>query len=458
MVVATTIANGTLVTPTGMFDGGVAIDDGQIVAIGDERTLPDAERTIDASDCLVFPGVVDPHVHIDDHVSIDTYETATKAAALGGVTTVIDFGWQAYGGPSSPWDQPGSLTEGIERKKEKGANAAIDFSLHGGILRESEALFSEIPSLVESGITSFKLYSTYDFGLSNGYARRVFEAVANEDGVAVGHTEDDSVCRALTEQLRENDATAPERLADARPGYAEAMAADDYARLATATGVKYYGFHTAAGSAANALARYHDDGSQIRGEACVHHTTLTRETHAERGNLAKLTPPLRTTEDIDTLFEQLTGGVLKVVSTDHVAQLSERKERTEWWEDPFGANGLQRSLTVFHDEAVNRRGLSYPFLVRTMCTNPARTFGLSQKGTLEPGTDADIVVFDPNETHTIDATDNASHADYSLYDGRTVTGRVQTTLLRGTVVAENGEIVTPTAGQFLKRDRPTWEA
>lgn len=456
MSVDTVISNGTIVTSEGTFDGAVAIDNGTIVGVGTEHAFPEASQTIDASDCLVLPGIVDPHVHIDDHVSLDTYETATSAAALGGVTTLIDFAWQAYVGEESPWNEEGSLREGVERKREKAENPVIDFSLHGGILREGSDLFEEMDDLVEAGITSFKMYSTYEFGLSNGFIRKVFEELRDLDAVAVAHTEDDSVCESLTTEFREKGRDDPQWLPKARPDYAEAMAADDIARLAQEIGTKYYGFHTSCRKAADALARYQRDGSCIRGETCIHHTTLTDEIYQELGKLPKLTPPLRTADDNDALFEHLREGALSVVSTDHVAQTRDRKENTEWWENPFGANGVQVSLPVFHDEAVNERGFSYPFLVRAMCTNPARTFGLPGKGTLEPGTDADIVLFDPSETYTISAANNASVADYSIYEGREVTGRVKKTLVRGEVVADDGEVVESGHGNFIPRDRPDW--
>ncbi|PSP65443.1 allantoinase [Halobacteriales archaeon QH_8_64_26] len=419
--------------------------------------MPTADREIDASGLYVMPGVVDPHVHIDDHVSLDNYESATSAAALGGATSLIDFAWQAYVGDESHWEAEGTLTEGVERKREKAEDALIDFGFHGGILREGDDLFVEIEELVESGITSFKMYTTYEFGVSNGYIRRVFERLADLDAVGVAHTEDDTVCDSLTAEFREAGRDDPTWLPRARPDYAEAMAADDVARLARETGAKYYGIHTSSREAAEALARYQRDGSRIRGETCTHYTTLIDEALAERGNLAKLTPPLRTADDNDAMFEHLRDGTLSVVSTDHVGQTRERKEDSEWWENPFGVNELQVSLPTFFDEAVNRRDFSPSFVVRVMCGNPAWTFGLSGKGTLEPGTDADLVLFDPEETYTIDATENASIADYSLHEGREVTGRVETTLVRGEVVAEEGEIVgEPGYGEFRARERPDW--
>ncbi|MDL5363240.1 dihydroorotase family protein [Halalkalicoccus sp. NIPERK01] len=457
MAVETVIENGTIVTGRDTFDGALAIDDGTIVSIGAEHAMPETERTVDASGLLVMSGVVDPHVHIDDHVSLDTYETATSAAALGGVTTVIDFAWQAYTGAGSPWDETGSLREGVERKRENGSEAVVDFGLHGGILREDSALFEEMGPLVDEGITSFKMYTTYEFGLSNGFIREVLERLRELDAVGVAHTEDDSVCESLTTEFRTEGRDDPKWLPEARPDYAEAMAADDVARLASETGAKYYGIHTSCRKAAEALARYRDDGSRIRGETCTHYTTLTDEIYRELGNLPKIAPPIRTEDDTDAMFEYLRNDTLSVVSTDHVAQTRERKETSEWWEDPFGANGLQTSLPVFHDEAVNNRGLSYPFLVRVMCANPARTFGLAKKGTLQPGTDADIVLFDPNETYTISARNNASVADYTIYEGRDVTGKVKRTYLRGQLVADEGNVVgEPGHGEFVPRERPVW--
>ncbi|WP_162994083.1 dihydroorotase [Halalkalicoccus subterraneus] len=458
MAIDTVISGGTLVTTRTTRAADIAIDDGTIVSIGAGHAMPDAEQTVDASGLLVLPGVVDPHVHIDDHVSLDTYERATSAAALGGVTTVIDFAWQSYVTDESPWDEERTLHDGVERKRGKGEGALVDFGLHGGILREDPALFDELASLVESGITSFKMYTTYEFGLSNGFIRAVLERLGELDAVGVAHTEDDSVCESLTAEFRAADRDDPTWLPAARPDYAEAMAADDVARLARETGTKYYGIHTSCRKAADALARYQDDGSHVRGETCTHYTTLTDEVYEELGTLPKIAPPIRTGDDTDAMFEHLRKGALSVVSTDHVAQTRDRKENSEWWEDPFGANGLQTSLPVFHDEAVNERGLSYPFLVRVMCANPAQTFGLPQKGTLEPGTDADIVLFDPDETYTISARDNASIADYTIYEGREVTGRVKRTYLRGEPVADDGVVVGEAGrGEFVPRECPVWD-
>lgn len=458
MTVDTVITGGTVVTPEETLEASVAIDDGKIAAVGDENAIPDGEETIDASGQLVMPGVVDPHVHIDGYLSIDPYENGTKAAALGGVTSCVNFAWQAWVGDLSIWDEPGTLLEAVHRQKRKGADSLIDYALHGTITREDPAVLDEIPEVIDEGVTSFKMFTAYEIGLSNGFIDRVLRELADHDAVAVFHTEDESVCNELTEQLKRDGRGDPTYYPQARPDYAEAMAAENALRMADEAGAKYYGIHTSCREAAEAIAEYRTDGSRVRAETCTHYTALDESAYETQGSLPIIAPPLRTPDDRESMFEHLQRGALSVVSTDHVAFKRRDKEVENWWDSSFGANSLQTTLPVFHEEAVNERGLSYPFLVRVMCRNPARTFGLPGKGTLRPGTDADIVLFDPNESYTIDSSENASVADYSIYEGREVTGRVKKTVLRGEVIAEDGEITAePGYGEFIDRDVPDWE-
>lgn len=458
MTVDTVITGGTVVTPAETLEASVAIDDGKIAAVGDETAIPDGEETIDASGQLVMPGVVDPHVHIDGYLSIDPYENGTKAAALGGVTSCVNFAWQAWVGDLSIWDEPGTLLEAVHRQKRKGADSLIDYALHGTITREDPAVLDEIPEVIDEGVTSFKMFTAYEIGLSNGFIDRVLRELADHDAVAVFHTEDESVCNELTEQLKRDGRGDPTYYPQARPDYAEAMAAENALRMADEAGAKYYGIHTSCREAAEAIAEYQTDGSRVRAETCTHYTALDESAYETQGSLPIIAPPLRTPDDRESMFEHLQRGALSVVSTDHVAFKRRDKEVENWWDSSFGANSLQTTLPVFHEEAVNERGLSYPFLVRVMCRNPARTFGLPGKGTLRPGTDADIVLFDPNESYTIDSSENASVADYSIYEGREVTGRVKKTVLRGEVIAEDGEITAePGYGEFIDRDVPDWE-
>lgn len=451
------IKDGTLITSDGPIDASVALDDGVIAAVGQEDALPEADETVDASGQFVMPGVVDPHVHIDDMFSVDTYETATSAAAVGGVTTYIDFAWAAWLGELSLWEEEGTLLEGIERKQQKGEGALIDYSLHGAFTREDPALIEEIPEVIDAGVTSFKLFTAYEIGLGNGFMNRVINKLAVEDAVGVFHTEDEEVCTDLTEQLVEEGKGDPEYYPQSRPDYAEAMAAEDAVRMAVEAGMKYYGIHTSCRKAADILAVFMEDGSRVRAETCTHYTTLDDSIYEEMGNQPMIAPPIRKPDDIEAMFEHLRRGTLSVVSTDHCAYRLDQKEAENWWDSAFGANGLQASLPVFYDEAVNNRGFDPSFVVQVMCRNPARTFGMPQKGTLEPGTDADIVIFDPDETYTITAEDNVGNAEFTMYEGREVTGRPKKTFVRGELIAEDGEVVgDPGFGQFIERELPEW--
>ncbi len=459
MTVDTVIAGGEIITATDCFAASIAIDDGTIVAVGREKDLPTAATRVDVSGKLVMPGIVDPHVHIDEapETRAGTMQAETAAAALGGVTTVIDFAFQ--GGNRRVGDDSKNLITGIENKRKRENRSYVDFGLHGVLHRESPETFDELQPAIDRGVTSFKMFmSNYAVGISHGFMAEAFHQIAALDAVAAMHTENTSICEALTEKFKREDRGAPTDYPDSRPDYGEAMAAEDAARMAVETGVKYYGVHTSCRKAAEAISWFQEDGSNIRAETCTHYTALDRTAHHDQGHLPLIAPPLRTPDDQDALFEYLSGGTLSVVSTDHAVYHERFKHVDNWWDSPFGANSIQYSFPVFHEVAVNQRDYALPFLVKLMCRNPAQTFGLPKKGTLDPGTDADIVVFDPDGGGEISAANNASNSTYSIYDGMEVSGEVERTYVRGELVAENGEIVAePGTGRFIERDIPDWE-
>jgi dihydropyrimidinase len=457
MSVDTVLTGGTIVTASGERDAALAIDDGTIVGIGDRKRLPEGDEQVDVSGRLVMPGVVDPHVHVADPFSIDSYETASKAAALGGTTSLIGFAFQAYNPKTDEFDGSHTLSEAVASAKERATESLIDYGFHGAVTRETEQALADLETVVPAGISSIKMFTAYDVGLPNGFINRVFEALADLDGVAVLHTEDGSVCDTLTELFKEQNKGDSEYYPASRPDYAEAMAAEDCVRMALEAGAKYYGIHTSCRKSAEVIEQFREDGSRIRAETCYHYTALDDTVYEEQGNLPMIAPPIRKDDDVEAMFEYLRNGTLDVVSTDHCAYTEESKQVDNWWDSSFGANSLQTGFHVFHDEAVNERGLSYPALVRMVSTAPARIFGLSQKGTLEVGTDADIIVFDPDETWTVDADENESNADFSLYDGWELTGRVKETYVRGERLVEDSELTGVSGhGEFIDRELPDW--
>jgi len=454
------IKNGTIVTAKSAFDAHVMINDGEITGITTGEAPPDGDRIIDASGKLVLPGIVDPHVHIDNEPEnrAGTYEAETQAAAAGGVTTFIDFAFQ--GGNRSMSDPDADLLDGIAHKRAKQDDAYVDYSLHGVLHREMSASLEQIAPAIEEGISSFKMFlSNYKIGVSNGFVHSVLDEIAELDAVALLHTEDPSVCDSLTEKLKSKNNGEATYYPDSRPPYAEAMAADDVLRMVRETGAKYYGVHTTCRESADVIEAYQQELDNVRAETCTHYTALDRSIHERLGNLPKIAPPIRSPDDIRAMFEHLAKGTLSVVSTDHSVYHEEYKNVDNWWDSPFGANSLQYTLPIFYTEAVEKRGHSPSFLVELMSTNPAQTFGFPNKGTLDPGTDADIVVFDPNETWTIDEEENLSNSTYSIYDGRDVHGAVKQTFLRGELVAEDGEVVVDSPpGRFVEREIPNWKS
>ena len=455
MTVETLIAGGTVVTGESMFEAAVAIDDGTIVCVGDETALPDADRRVDASGSLVLPGVVDPHVHLAGYNTLDSYESGTAAAAAGGVTSLVNFAWQGWQPEAGTFGSGGTLTEAVERHRSNAGEALIDVSFHPVVTREDPSVFEELPALVDEGVTSFKIFTTDSIRLSHGFIGELFEQLADIGAVGLAHTEDHAVCETVTEQLR--GSPDPTVYPDSRPDYAEAMAADALARLALEAGAKYYGVHTTSEAAVDAIATHQTDGTNVRAETCTHYTVFDRSVYERLGNTAIMSPPLRDPGDIDAMFDRIRDGTLSIVSSDHVATTEARKRDEPWWDCHMGVNSLQTGLPVFHEEAVNKRGLSYPALVQLKCERPARTFGMPKKGRIQPGADADIVLFDPDGTYTITADDNHSRADFSVYEGREVTGRVEKTFVRGALVAEDGEITAdPGHGTVLSRKVPDW--
>jgi dihydropyrimidinase len=459
MTLDTVVRGGRVVTAEGSREADVGIEGEQIAAVARPGSLA-ADEVVEADGRLVLPGVVDPHVHVDDPYSYDTYETASRAAAVGGITTFVDFAWQPWVGETSPYGDEGPLLEGVEWKRAKADDTLVDYGLHLGLTREDETPLEQVSAVIEAGIPSFKLLTAYEIGVGYGFMERVFDVLADHDAVALVHTEDRQVCDYRTEQRKASGRGDPEDYPGSRPDYAEAMAADSVCRLAMEQGCRYYGVHTTSRKAADVLARYKAEfgAERVRAETCPHYTTLDDSIFAERGYLPMLAPPIRKPDDTDAIVEHLRRGTLDTIGTDHTGFTVESKDVDGWWDATFGMNSLQTSLAVAHDELVNRRGLSFARLVEVMCTTPARLFGMPRKGTLEPGTDADLVVFDPEASYTITNDDNESVADYTLYEGREVTGRVEKTFVRGALVADDGEVIgEPGHGRFVERVRPDWE-
>ena len=248
------------------------------------------------------------------------------------------FAWEGFDGEDSYHLPEMTLLDGIEHCKNAGDKAVIDYSVHGTLTTEDEATLELLDDANEMGVTSFKMFTAYDFALSNGFIEQVLERIAELGAVGLFHTEDGSVCDARTNRLQAERRGDAEWYPTSRPDYAEAMAAEDAVRMATEAGAKYYGVHTSCRKAAEVLDAFINDGSQVRAETCTHYTVFDDKIYRELGNLPMIAPPIRKPDDIEAMFEYIRNGTLSVVSTDHCAYTKESKQVENWWDSSFGAN------------------------------------------------------------------------------------------------------------------------
>ncbi len=447
------ITGGTLVTAAEMFTAQVGIVGDKIAAIG--RDLEGARR-IDAAGKLVLPGAVDPHVHLDIDAgatrSSDDFETGTIAAACGGTTTIIDFVEPEIGG---------SLVEGLEaRLKEAEGKAVIDFALHMTLRRGDAQTLDQVPQALRAGCTSFKTYTTYDgFRLTDAELLRALEAVAAAGGLVLVHAENDAVIEQRRHNYVAQGHTAPRYHPRSRPAPVEAEAVERALALAEVAGCPVYIVHTSTARGADAIARARARGQRAFGETCPQYLVLTDAEYERPGfEGAKFvcSPPLRPADNPPGLWRHLANGGLQTVGTDHCPFFYAGQKdlgRDDFTRIPNGLPGIEARLAILHTCGVGAGILSPTRWVEVCCTAPAQIFGLyPRKGSLLPGADADVVIFDPHKPVTLSRQVLHERVDYTPYEGLALEGYPVLTLSRGEVIAADGQYVGPRGrGRFLKR-------
>ncbi len=451
------IHGGALVTGRDMLHTDLGIRDGRIVAWGALERESAAQR-VDASGLLVLPGAVDPHVHLampaGDLRTADDWRSGTLAAACGGVTTVLDF--------VEPEAGQSLLDALAQRRAEAEAGAVIDFGLHVTLTNAAPETLAQIPDVVAAGASSFKTYTTYaGFALDDVALLAVMEAVAAAGGLTLTHCENDAIVQRATAYFLERGLTAPRHHPRSRPAAAEGEAIERVLALAEVAGVSAYIVHISTARGVGALARAQQRGQRAYGETCPHYLLLT-DTEYERpgfeGAKFVCAPPLRTAEDHAALWDALKTGVLHTVGTDHCAfNFDGQKDlgRDDFSRIPSGLPGIEVRLALLHTFGVGWGRLSLNRWVEVCCENPARIFGLyPRKGTLAPGADADIVLFDPQK-RIILSTDTLHEAvDYTPYAGLKLEGYPVAVYARGALLAQNGVFVGEGArGRYLAREK-----
>ncbi len=445
------VQGGTVVTPLSVTSADIGIDGGTIRAIGPGLA---GERTIDAGGKLVFPGVIDAHTHMALPVagtrSCDDFHTGTVAAACGGVTTIIDF---------TVGTQETTIPDEIERRLNEVAEAVVDVALHGEVIGWEPGAEEEFAEAVRRGVTSFKFYTAYeDSGrrTSPAVMKRAFEILADLGAGALVHCEDEGLIRSIADSLAPTELAEMATLAIARPDLCEGAAVTQVGRLAEETGCPTHIVHVSSALGLAAVREARSRGARLTAETCPQYLVLTAESYDRMdGHLFAASPALRTDADQRALWKGLRRQEIDLIATDHCPFTREQKTwRGSFTDLPYGLPGVETLLPLVYSEGVGKGLLHLPDVPRLLSEGPARVYGLyPRKGAIEVGADADLVVFDPDETWEIDPNELHMRTDFSPYEGWTVTGRVTTTLLRGDVIFADGEISAERGrGRFLFRE------
>ncbi|MCE7027130.1 allantoinase AllB [Jiella avicenniae] len=434
------IAGGTLVREDATVPASIAILDGRILVVGDEAAMPPARETMRAEGLHILPGAIDVHVHFRDpgYTRKEDFGTGTAAAAMGGVTTVFEM-------PNVV--PPTSTPEGLRIKQQAAEKAMVDFGLYGLLGEEN---LDQIEALIDGGVAAFKCYMGNTFGdlpsPSTGAMLEGFEIVAKH-GIRVSlHAETASINkwrqRRLTEAGR-HDAIAH---LQARPPVVAVEAVSRAAVLAEWTGARIHVLHISSGDELRPLREARARGVDVTGETCPHYLLLDETAYERHGSIVRVNPPVRERAHQMALWEGIADGTIDMIATDHAPHTDAEKVNADIWKADCGFPGIETQMPLMLTE-VHRGRLSLEDYVRLSSAAPARSFGLyPRKGTLLPGSDADIAIVDLSRRETIRAAGLHSRSRINPFEGMETVGAPIHTLVRGRFVMRDRKLMTDAAG------------
>ena len=449
------IKNGRVITAIDDYVADILVEGEQVVAIG-RNLKADAERVIDASGKLVFPGGIDPHVHLDmpfmGTFSSDTYATGTRAALHGGTTMVIDFILQTQGD---------TLHNALATwQKKSNGNAYGDYSYHMAVTDFNDDVAKEVVQMIhEEGITSFKTFMAYKGALmiDDGQMVGLMKVVRENGGLVTVHATNGDMIDHLIAKHRSEGKLSPLYHYLSQPEITEAEASGRFADMSDYTGCPGYIVHMTCEGALNEIRNSTRRNQKVFVETCIQYLVLDASLYEKNFEGAKwvMSPPLRQKKDQETLWAGINQGLVQVVATDHCPFMWEQKLMGEhdFSKIPNGHPAIEHRVELLFSEGVNKGRISLNKFVEVTSTNAAKIFGMfPRKGTIAVGSDADIVIFDPNEEHIVSADTHHMNVDYSGYEGWPLKGKTKTVLLRGQVAIEDGETKVPQGyGQFIRR-------
>lgn len=444
------VKNGVVVTAGATYRADIGVRAGKIAAIGQDLG---GEQTVDAAGKLVIPGGVDIHVHMqmplgEGVISSDDFFTGTRAAAFGGTTTIIDF---VEPGPEQ------TLVEGLAaRRAEADPKVVIDYGLHMTIGPHEIAKLDQVQAAYGAGCGSFKLYMAYGFRLDDGQLLRALEAIRDAGGQPVIHAENWDVICTLIERHQAAGRTRPHWHPRSRPAALEGEAAGRAIDIANFVGLPLHIFHVSCAEVVERIQAARAAGRPITGETCPQYLFLTWDAYDAPGlpgTYPVCSPPIRAQSHQDALWQALARGDLQLVTTDHCPFTSDLKARGlhDFSQIPGGVPSIEMRLAGVY-QGVARGHFSANRWVELCCTAPARLMGLSQKGDIAPGLDADLVLFDPDRRVTLSTAFLHERCDWTPYDGIELQGWPAATISRGEVIVREGEFLGEAGrGRFIAR-------
>ncbi len=451
------IKNGRIITAESDYIADLYIEGESIQAIGKNLNYT-ADKTIDASGKLVFPGGIDPHVHLDmpfmGTSSSDDYETGTRAALHGGTTTVIDFILQTQGD---------TLHNALETWQKKSRGKAIgDYSYHMAVTDFNDAVAKEVVQLIEQeGITSFKTFMAYKGALmiDDGQMVQLMKVVKKHGGLVTVHATNGDMIDSLIAKHRSEGKLSPLYHYLSQPEVTEAEASGRFADMLEYTGCPGYIVHMTCEGALNAIRRATTRNQKVFVETCSQYLVLDASLYEDDFEGAKwvMSPPLREKKDQVALWSGINQGLIQVVGTDHCPFMWEQKKmgKDDFSKIPNGHPAIEHRMELMYTEGVGKGKISLNKFVEVTSTNAAKIFGMyPRKGTIAIGADADIVIFDPNKKHQLSVETHHMNVDYSGYEGWELTGKCETVLLRGNVAIEDETCHLKAGfGQFVSRGK-----
>ncbi len=451
------IKNGRVVTSESDFQADVYIEDDKITAIGKNLTYG-ADHVIDATNKLIFPGGIDPHVHLDmpfmGTYSSDDYYTGTKAALHGGTTMVIDFILQTQGD---------SLHNALQTWQEKSEGKAVgDYSYHMAVTDFNPEVAKEVVQLIEEeGITSFKTFMAYKGALmiDDGQMVQLMKVVKENGGLVTVHATNGDMIDSLIAKHRSEGKLSPLYHYKSQPEVTEAEASGRFTDMLHYTGCPGYIVHMTCEGALNAVRRATFRNQKVFVETCSQYLVLDASLYEKDFDGAKwvMSPPLREKKDQSSLWAGINQGLIQVVGTDHCPFTWDQKKmgKDDFSKIPNGHPAIEHRMELMFTEGVRSGKISLHKYVEVTSTNAAKIFGMyPRKGTISIGSDADLVIFDPEKEHSISAKTHHMNVDYSAYEGWQLKGKTETVILRGKIAIDEGECkVEKGYGKFIRRGK-----